>query len=319
MVLTCATATIGVVVLIGATAPAIVSSLFGNSRTQPSHEALADIPADYLALYHAAAPQCPGLDWTILAAIGKVETDHGRSPLPGVHNGENHAGAGGPMQFLTATFDATTAEHAIPHGGATPPSRYNPHDAIHAAAHYLCDSGANQGDLRAAIWAYNHDHDYVDQVLAQATKYANAATGTGDCNAIQAPNPAALAAINHACGQRGLPYVWGGDGPHEGGFDCSGLTKAAYAAANIPLPRTAQAQYDTGPHVPPGQPLQPGDLVFYGTPDNIHHVGLYLGNGLMINAPDFGQPVQTDNHRYQGDDYAGATRPTTQAYATSQD
>jgi cell wall-associated NlpC family hydrolase len=66
--------------------------------------------------------------------------------------------------------------------------------------------------------------------------------------------------------------------------------------------------------VPPGQPLQPGDLVFYGTPDNIHHVGLYLGNGLLINAPDFNQPVQIDNHRYQGDDYAGATRPTTQTY-----
>ncbi|MFC5058685.1 NlpC/P60 family protein [Saccharothrix xinjiangensis] len=53
--------------------------------------------------------------------------------------------------------------------------------------------------------------------------------------------------------------------------------------------------------------------VFYGTPGNIHHVGLYLGAGRMINAPTFGQPVQIDNHRYDGDDYAGATRPAASA------
>lgn len=52
-----------------------------------------------------------------------------------------------------------------------------------------------------------------------------------------------------------------------------------------------------------------GDLVFYGTPGDIHHVGLYIGVGLMINAPTFGQPVQIDHYRYNGDDYAEATRP----------
>jgi cell wall-associated NlpC family hydrolase len=137
-------------------------------------------------------------------------------------------------------------------------------------------------------------------------------TGTGDCNNIQAPTPAAMTAINYACGQRGLPYVWGGNGPDSGdtGFDCSGLTKAAYAAAGITLPRTAHTQYEAGPRVPDGQPLLPGDLVYYGTPANIHHVGLYIGNGKMINAPTFGQPVQIDNYRYPGDDYTGTTRPT---------
>ena len=166
------------------------------------------------------------------------------------------------MQFLAPTFAGVTAQHTLPPGGASPPSRYNPHDAIHAAAYYLCDSGADRGDLRAAIWAYNHSDDYVDAILAQATRYAEALAGTGDCNAIQAPNPAALAAINYACGQRGLPYVWGGDGIHEGGFDCSGLTKAAYAEAGITLPRTAQTQYDAGPLVSLGVPLLPGGLVF---------------------------------------------------------
>ncbi|SDK87028.1 NlpC/P60 family protein [Lentzea albidocapillata subsp. violacea] len=172
----------------------------------------------------------------------------------------------------------------------------------------------HRGDLRAAIFSYNHANWYVDMVLEQAAKYAEAAAaslGTGQCNTVQAPNAVSLAAITYACRQLGLPYVWGGNGPAAGhaGFDCSGLTKAAYAAAGVTLPRTAQEQFDKGPRVAAGQPLLPGDLVFYGTPGNIHHVGLYLGQDRMINAPTFGQPVQVDGYRYNGDDYAGATRP----------
>ncbi|GAA4660521.1 hypothetical protein GCM10023214_60600 [Amycolatopsis dongchuanensis] len=126
------------------------------------------------------------------------------------------------------------------------------------------------------------------------------------------PTSAALTAINYACGQRGLPYIWGGDGPDSGdrGFDCSGLTKAAYDAAGITLPRTAHAHFHTGPHVPGGSPLLPGDLVFYGTPARITHVALYLGNSKMINAPTFGSPVQIDNYHHPNDDYVGATRPS---------
>lgn len=178
-------------------------------------------------------------------------------------------------------------------------------------AYYLCDNGARDNrDLRGAIWNYNHDDTYVTKVLDQAHQYAAAASvGTGDCTAIQAPNPTAAAAINYACGQRGLPYLWGGDGPQEGGFDCSGLTAAAYRAAGITLPRTADAQYRAGPHIPNNQPVLPGDLVFYGTTAHIHHVGLYIGGGLMIDAPDVGQTVDRHPYRYRGDDYVGATRP----------
>ena len=75
------------------------------------------------------------------------------------------------------------------------------------------------------------------------------------------------------------------------------------------LPRTAHTQYNTGPHVPDGAPLQPGDLVFYGTTARVHHVGMYLGAGRMVNAPTFGKPVQVAFYRYRGDDYLGATRP----------
>ncbi|MGW4115251.1 C40 family peptidase [Actinosynnema sp. NPDC004786] len=303
-------------VMIGQSMNAVMGALFGSSSntTITCTEPIIDIPADYCLLYVTAATACPGLDWTVLAAIGKVETDHGRLAAPGVTEGENVAGAGGPMQFLQPTFDGVIAAHRIPPGGASPPSRYNPHDAVHAAAFLLCDEGVRRGELRAAIFAYNHADWYVDMVLEQATKYAEAAAasvGNGDCNAIQAPNAVTLAAINYACGMRGLPYVWGGNGPDDGdaGFDCSGLTTAAYAAAGVTLPRTAQTQFDAGPRVPARHPLLPGDLVFYGTPGNIHHVGLYIGGGLMINAPTFGQPVRIDHYRYNGDDYAGATRP----------
>ena len=303
-------AVIAILMLIGGIGQAVVNALFGSSSTQPSQEALADIPADYLALYRQATSACPGLDWSILAAIGKIETNHGRSTLPGVSSGENYAGAGGPMQFLQSTFDGVVARHPLPAGGATPPSRYNPHDAIYAAAYYLCDSGAPK-DLRTAIFAYNHANWYVDEVLAQAKKYGDAMVGTGDCKNIQAPTPAATMAINFACGQLGLPYQWGGNGPAQGdnGFDCSGLTTAAYNTAGITLPRTAQTQYNAGPLVPAGQPLLPGDLVFYGTPGNVHHVGLYIGAGKMVHAPDFGQPIQVSDYRWNGDDYLAASRP----------
>jgi hypothetical protein len=90
-------AAIGVIILIplliAAGVSGAISAVLGGG-SQPSQSALADIPPDYLALYRAAAGVCPGLDWSILAAIGKIETDHGRSTLPGVSSGENSAGAG---------------------------------------------------------------------------------------------------------------------------------------------------------------------------------------------------------------------------------
>ncbi|MFC0107945.1 C40 family peptidase [Kibdelosporangium aridum] len=307
--ITAGAAIVAVFMLIGGIGQAVVNALFGSSSTQPSQEALADIPGDYLALYQAAARVCPGLDWSILAAIGKVESDHGRSKLPGIAEGtENSAHARGPMQFLQSTFDGVIARHPLPPGGKNPPSPWDKHDAIYAAAHYLCDSGA-PNDIRKALFAYNHADWYVNKVLAQAKKYADAMIGTGACNNIQAPNRAAVMAINFACGQLGLPYVWGGDGPSEGGFDCSGLTKAAYSAAGINLPRTAHTQYHAGPRVAAGQPLLPGDLVFYGPASKVRHVGLYIGAGKMIHAPTFGERVQVSNYRWNGDGYLGATRP----------
>lgn len=121
-----------------------------------------------------------------------------------------------------------------------------------------------------------------------------------------------MRAIAFARQQLGLPYQWGGNGPQRGdaGFDCSGLTQSSYAAGGVSLPRTAQTEYDAGPPVPARVGLQAGDLVFYGTPGHVHHVGLYIGRDVMVHAPTFGEQVQISHYRWAGDDYVGGTRPT---------
>jgi peptidoglycan DL-endopeptidase CwlO len=105
--------------------------------------------------------------------------------------------------------------------------------------------------------------------------------------------------ISTAMRYLGVPYVWGGSSPH--GFDCSGLVKYCFAGVGISLPHSAAMQYHYGTHVSRSQ-LRPGDLVFFYNP--IHHVGIYIGNGNMINA--------TGNHVQIGtvwkSSYYGATR-----------
>jgi cell wall-associated NlpC family hydrolase len=121
-----------------------------------------------------------------------------------------------------------------------------------------------------------------------------------------AASQAALVAVAFAQAQLGKPYVWGGDGDSEGGFDCSGLTHAAYYAASITIPRTAQTQYNAGPLLPPNTPLLPGDLVFYtGSPGKITHVGIAVSGTHMINAPYTGAVIRIDPIGQ----YIGATRP----------
>jgi len=148
----------------------------------PAPAEVADIPADYLALYVAAGEEY-GLDWAVLAAIGKIETDHGRSDLPGVKSGVNTYGCcGGPMQFWIAPPHPNTWDRYgvdANHDGRRDP--HDPADAIPAAARYLRASGA-PADWRRAIFAYNHAGWYVDQVLAQAKRYRHAAASAPTAN-----------------------------------------------------------------------------------------------------------------------------------------
>ena len=154
----------------------------GNKNSSPTAKALADIPPELLPVYQQAAKETCDMPWGVLAAIGKVETDHGRSQLPGVRSGSNFAGAGGPMQFLQPTWDA----YGVDGDGDGDRDRYDPIDAIWGAANYLCANGAGDpARLRDAIWNYNHSWDYVDDVLRRADEYASAGNiGSGDAAAV---------------------------------------------------------------------------------------------------------------------------------------
>jgi hypothetical protein len=132
-----------------------------------SARARAEIPPAYLRLYLLAG-QRYGLDWSILAGIGKVECDHGRDPAPSCtqDGAVNSAGAGGPAQFIASTW----SEYGISADGRGPPDRWNPADAILGMANYLKASGA-PGNYRQAIYAYNHAWWYVAEVEHWAALY----------------------------------------------------------------------------------------------------------------------------------------------------
>ncbi|MFG2860039.1 hypothetical protein [Streptomyces sioyaensis] len=116
---TIATAVSAFVLLIAAAATVVL----GGGSTTPSTTARQDIPPRMLTLYLQASATCPGLDWAVLAAIGKVETDHARLP-----NMISTAGAVGPMQFEPSTF--TACAHPVPPGGKNPPTPWDPTDAV---------------------------------------------------------------------------------------------------------------------------------------------------------------------------------------------
>jgi cell wall-associated NlpC family hydrolase len=128
---------------------------------------------------------------------------------------------------------------------------------------------------------------------ASRSRYASRYTGPASGRA--------AVAVAEAYRQLGKPYRWGAAGPDS--FDCSGLTMWAWGRAGVALPHNSGAQYGQGRHVSQSE-LQPGDLVFFGSP--IHHVGIYVGGGNMINAPETGDVVKVAP-AFRGD-YVGATR-----------
>jgi hypothetical protein len=141
-----------------------------NRDDQPQAQAVdgteQGIPTTIKDLYEAAASTCPNLDWALLAGIGSVESDHGRSPLDGVSSGQNEAGAMGPMQFIGPTWNGVRRQHPEIGGNV-----YDPAHAIPAAAHLLCDTGVREGDVDGAVWMYNHDPAYVEDVKKRADAY----------------------------------------------------------------------------------------------------------------------------------------------------
>ena len=297
----------------GSAGGAVVTSAV---QPAPSKAAGTAIPADYLRLFQQAG-HTYGVPWTILAGIGEVESNDGRSSLPGVHSGANAFGAAGPMQIGIGGAAGNTWGGAPVHpaglqvGGVATDgnsdgvaSVYQPADAIDGAAKYLLEHGVLTNPS-GAIFAYNHLTSYVQAVLHWAGVYAGggftvtaAAPGPqASCQpgttSITVPNQAVATVIAYARQQIGKPYLWGGTGPSA--FDCSGLMMMAYRTAGIDIPRTSELQWLWGPRVPAGHEA-PGDLVFFagsdGTTTSPGHVGLVIGHGLMIEAYATGFPIR---------------------------
>jgi peptidoglycan DL-endopeptidase CwlO len=292
-----------------------------------SQEAANSIPADYLKWFQRVGLQY-NVPWTVLAGIGKVESDDGRTTLPGVRSGSNDFGAAGPMQIGIRGASGNQwgglpvhPASEVVDGVATDEDGdgiadvYDPADAIAGAAKYLIAHGLQQ-NVPAAIFAYNHADWYVEEVLSWASTYAaggftvaavspdagtavTAATGGNACDensqlaAFVAPNATVGNAVNYAEAQLGKPYLFGGTGPAA--FDCSGLVMMAYRAAGVNIPRTSQEQWLLLPHVKASHVL-PGDLVFFagsdGTVKAPGHVGLVIGKNTMIEAYAPGTPIR---------------------------
>ncbi|MFC4118536.1 NlpC/P60 family protein [Nonomuraea zeae] len=275
-----------------------------------------DIPPLYLDLYQQAAARY-GIPWTVLAAVGEAESDHGRGTGPGILNGTNHAGAAGPMQFMPTTWHS----YGVDGNADGRKDVYDPADAIPAAADHLRRNGA-PANLEQALLRYNHDPAYVAKVLRLAESYATA-TADSACTPLAIDGTGhSAAAIAAASRWLGTPYSYGGgglDGPTRGigqganmvGFDCSGLTRYAWHQAGTALPRTTTEQWRALPHVRPGEQL-PGDLVFFqgadGGPDHPGHVGLVLDGDRMIEAPRTGERIRVSSYTDR-QDIVGYARP----------
>ena len=150
----------------------------------------------------------------------------------------------------------------------------------------------------------------IKQVKSAAEKLTQAEkqklAGPVDNGVYIGPPGSAGTAMNAALSMRGQPYVWGGAAP--GGFDCSGLTSWAYKQAGVTLPRSSRAQYGVGRSVSKSE-LIPGDLLFYGgSASSIHHVAMYIGNGMLVHASTTGTPVKTAPLDGGGRDFFAAKR-----------
>ncbi len=318
------------------------------SASQPAATTAASnsIPANYLTLFKQIGGQY-GVPWVILAGIGKVESDDGRSTLPGVHSGQNGFGAAGPMQIGIGGASSNTWGGAPVHpaadvvsgvatdaNGDGTASVYDPADAIAGAAKYLLRNGVLTSPA-GAVFAYNHLQSYVQQVLQWASVYSRGGYVQTDSSSTvtapecltsvttgRVPNQLVASVISFARSQLGKPYLWGGTGPDA--FDCSGLVMMAYRTAGISIPRTSQQQWAWGPQIPASQ-VQPGDLVFFagsdGTTSAPGHVGLVIGKHTMIEAYATGFPIRISSFGSPGaaagdGNPAGFTRPWAHAGVT---
>ncbi|WP_329256081.1 NlpC/P60 family protein [Streptomyces sp. NBC_01478] len=197
-----------------------------------------------------------------------------------------------------SSFTATPHDH---YDQAQLMSRLTARQKDAVAAHLTERSTTTGQRQEAAVGLQASDGTQSDPRTAKATVQRKLSTARALLSRLAArerqQEAAALArqAITFARAQVGKPYVWGAAGP--GSYDCSGLTQAAWKAAGVTLPRITAAQADAGTTVPLAD-AQPGDLVFFH--DDASHVGVYVGDGMMIHAPKPGAYVREESIHYDG-------------------
>ncbi|MET7727532.1 bifunctional lytic transglycosylase/C40 family peptidase [Streptomyces mirabilis] len=302
-------ATAGAAIGAGATVLVVAAALIQAAGDNPALNAAltVSVPAEYQGLIEKAGNTCPEVTPNLLAAL--LTQESGFNP-----KARSQVGAQGIAQFMPSTWENS----GIDGNGDGKRDVWDPEDAIPSSAKYLCSiandvkdvPGNKQNNILAAYNAgtgavkkyggvppYKETQNYVRSISVLAGKTP---TGSGKAGTMASADQGATA-VDTAQEMIGTPYSWGGgnaDGPSTGtccspkgrsgksirGFDCSGLAAYAYAKAGIRLPRTAAAQYAASKPVTPDQML-PGDLVFYGSSaSSIHHVGIYIGGGYMIEA-----------------------------------
>jgi cell wall-associated NlpC family hydrolase len=239
-----------------------------------------------------------------LAESGLRNLDHGDHDSLGLFQQRPSQGWGRPDQIRDPTYSATQFyRHLL---------------ALPGWQHMSVNDAAQAVQRSATPNTYApHEHDAHTLINAtgnttctptSSTTTGGTRTAAGDSSATATgPSQAAAVAVAFARSQIGTPYRWGGNGATNDGWDCSGLTTAAYAAAGITIPRTAQTQYNAGPKLSTTTTPQPGDLLFYGTrPTNITHVGIATSPTTMIDAPNQGTLVRQDPIQHN---LVGITRP----------
>ncbi len=175
-----------------------------------------------------------------------------------------------------------------------------------AAAEAQAAREAEQAERQAAAAATSTSSNGSNDTSSSSTDDSND-TSSSPSPSPPTPSPApranASVAVEAALAQLGKPYQWGATGPNS--FDCSGLMVYAWRQAGVTLPRTSASQFANLRSVSRSE-LQPGDLVFAGSP-RVHHVGMYIGSGQIVHSPRAGKPVETRS--MERSDIRGFGRP----------
>jgi len=304
----------------GSSPSAGLGATVSSGQEPPSALALGEIPPTYLRLYLAAGREY-GVDWALLAGIGKVECDHGRDPDPSCtrEGAVNNAGAGGPMQFLASTW----AAYGVDGDGDGVSDRWDPADAVYSAANYLRASGVVT-DVRRALLAYNPAGWYADEVEAWARRYRGSAAqslpealgglaertptrvayvagehavlapGDGHVALVPAQAPAVVAAMIVAGNElQNLPYGPGGHPDPRGAAeeDCSSsVNYVLYRAGVRPIKEILSRNPLAQDYVSWGAPGPGRWVTIYATDNPTPHVFIVIA-GLRLDTSHDGTDV----------------------------